>query len=149
MTRMSARFLTVVLAVVALLGVLAVSDGTVGIAGWDEGNGISLLLRHRSGYQTMYNHLSKLAAGIRPGGRVVQRQVIDYVGLTGLATGPHLDYRVNKNDVWVNSLSERFIPGESIATSERAEFQADTRALLTRLEREAAFWGYERLLPLP
>jgi murein DD-endopeptidase MepM/ murein hydrolase activator NlpD len=119
--------------------VRAVADGTVASAGWDEGNGISIRLRHRSGYQTMYNHLSKLAAGIRPGARVVQRHVIGYVGMTGLATGPHLDYRVTKNGVWVNPLSERFIPGESIATSERAEFQAHTHALLTRLEREAAF----------
>ena len=119
--------------------VLAVADGTVGSAGWDESNGISILLRHRSSYQTMYNHLSKLAAGIRPGARVVQRQVIGYVGMTGLATGPHLDYRVNKDGVWVNPLSERFVPGEPIATSELAEFHAHTHALLTRLEREAAF----------
>jgi len=119
--------------------VRAVADGTVGSAGWDEGNGISVLLRHRSGYQTMYNHLSKLAAGIRPGARVVQRQVIGYVGMTGVATGSHLDYRVAKNGVWVNPVSERFIPGEPIATSERAEFQAHTHALIARLEREAAF----------
>src|SRR5712692_8484780 len=111
--------------------VRAVADGVVTAAGWDGGNGISITIRHRAGYATMYNHLSKLAAGIRPGARVVQRQVIGYVGMTGLATGPHLDYRVNKDGVWVNPLSERFVPGEPIATSELAEFHAHTHALLT------------------
>ena len=119
--------------------VRAVADGTVGSAGRDEGNGVSILLRHRSGYQTMYNHLSKLAAGIRPGARVVQRQVIGYVGMTGVATGPHLDYRVNKNGVWVNPLREKFIPGEPVATPDLAEFHAHTTFLLARLERDAPF----------
>ncbi|HEY3100424.1 MAG TPA: M23 family metallopeptidase, partial [Methylomirabilota bacterium] len=60
--------------------VRAVADGRVGAAGWAGGNGISVTLKHRSGYETMYNHLSRLAAGVRPGGRVTQRQVIGYVG---------------------------------------------------------------------
>jgi murein DD-endopeptidase MepM/ murein hydrolase activator NlpD len=119
--------------------VRAVADAVVAGAGWEGGNGLSVLLRHRSGYQTMYNHLSRLAPGVRPGARVAQRQVIGYVGMTGLATGPHLDYRVAKNGVWVNPLSERFIPGEPVAPGERAEFLSQATTLVSRLEREAAF----------
>jgi murein DD-endopeptidase MepM/ murein hydrolase activator NlpD len=119
--------------------VRAVADATVLSAGWDGGNGLSVMLRHRSGYQTMYNHLSRLAEGVRRGSRVAQRQIIGYVGMTGLATGPHLDFRVAKNGVWVNPLSEKFLPGEPIATADRAEFLAHAAELIARLERDAAF----------
>lgn len=119
--------------------VRAVADATVLSAGWDGGNGVSVMLQHRSGYQTMYNHLSRLATGIRRGTRVGQRQVIGYVGMTGLATGPHLDFRVARNGVWVNPLSEKFLPGEPIATADHAEFHAHARALIAQLERDAAF----------
>ncbi len=119
--------------------VRAVADGTVLSAGWDGGNGISIRLRHRSGYETMYNHLSRVASGLRAGSRVAQRQVIGYVGATGLATGPHLDYRVAKNGVFVNPLSEKFLPGEPIAPGERAAFRRHARELVARLEDEAPF----------
>jgi murein DD-endopeptidase MepM/ murein hydrolase activator NlpD len=119
--------------------VRAVADAVVVQAGWKGGNGISVLLRHRRGYETMYNHLSRLGRGIRPGVRVAQRQVIGYVGSTGLSTGPHLDYRVAKNGRFVNPLNEKFLPGEPIAVTERAAFTRHGRALIERLERDAAF----------
>ncbi len=119
--------------------VRAVADGVVTAAGWDGGNGISVTIRHRSGYATMYNHLSKLGAAVRPGARVSQRQVIGYVGATGLATGPHLDYRVSKHGQFVNPLGERFIPGEPIAVAERARFLEHARVSLRRLEDQAPF----------
>jgi murein DD-endopeptidase MepM/ murein hydrolase activator NlpD len=119
--------------------VRAVADGRVGAAGWAGGNGISVTLKHRSGYETMYNHLSRLGSGIRPGARVTQRQVIGYVGATGLATGPHLDYRVSKNGRFVNPLGEKFIPGEPIPAAERGAFTARARDLVRRLEDAARF----------
>jgi murein DD-endopeptidase MepM/ murein hydrolase activator NlpD len=119
--------------------VRAVADATVVSAGWDGGNGISIRLRHRSGYETMYNHLSRIAAGVRPGARVAQRQVIGYVGATGLATGPHLDYRVARNGIFVNPLSEKFIPGEPISAADRSRFQREAQELVERLEHEAPF----------
>jgi murein DD-endopeptidase MepM/ murein hydrolase activator NlpD len=119
--------------------VRAVADATVAKAGWAGGNGISVTLRHRSGYETMYNHLSRLGAGVRPGARVSQRQVIGYVGSTGLSTGPHLDYRVAKNGRFVNPLSEKFVPGEPIPASERAEFLQHARAVVRQLEASAPF----------
>jgi murein DD-endopeptidase MepM/ murein hydrolase activator NlpD len=119
--------------------VRAVADGTVVRAGWNGGNGIQVHLRHRSGYETQYNHLSRVAPGVAAGRRVSQRQVIGYVGATGLATGPHLDYRVARNGIFVNPLSEKFIPGEPIAAVEKGEFNRHARALMAQLEAEAAF----------
>lgn len=116
--------------------VRAVAEGAVLRAGWDGGNGISVRVRHRRGYETMYNHLSRLGPSIRSGARVGQRQVLGYVGATGLATGPHLDYRVAKNGVFVNPLQEKFLPGEPIA-ADRADFLRRARALVERLEHDA------------
>ena len=119
--------------------VRAVADGTVMVAGWNGGNGIQVHLRHHAGYETQYNHLSRLGPGVRPGSRVSQRQVIGYVGSTGLSTGPHLDYRVAKNGRFVNPLSEKFIPGQPLDGAEHKRFVKDARELVRRLEDAAAF----------
>lgn len=119
--------------------VRAVADGLVSGAGWDGGYGIAVRLRHRAGYETLYAHLSGLGPGIRPGARVRQRQVIGYVGSTGRSTGPHLHYEVVKDGRRVNPLAEKFLPGEPIPPSERAEFRRHARALLERLEADAPF----------
>ena len=119
--------------------VRAVADGTVTAAGWNGGNGIQVQLRHHAGYETVYNHLARLAPGVRAGGRVTQRQVIGYVGSTGLSTGPHLDYRVAKNGRFVNPLSEKFIPGQPLDGAERGRFLKEARALVRRLEDASPF----------
>jgi len=117
--------------------VWAVADGVVMFAGRKGGNGIQVRLRHRGGYETYYNHLSRIAPKVRRGARVSQKQVIGRVGSTGLATGPHLDYRVSQNGTFVNPLNEKFIPGEPIAKSKRDEFVTLAGAMMERLEREA------------
>ena len=119
--------------------VRAVADGTVMVAGWNGGNGIQVHLRHSAGYETQYNHLSRLGPGVRPGSRVSQRQVIGYVGSTGLSTGPHLDYRVAKNGRFVNPLSEKFIPGQPLDGAEHKRFVKDARELVRQLEDSAPF----------
>ncbi len=119
--------------------VRAVADGTVTAAGWNGGNGIQVQLRHHAGYETVYNHLARLAPGVRAGARVTQRQVIGYVGSTGLSTGPHLDYRVAKNGRFVNPLSEKFIPGQPLDGAEHGRFLKDARALVRRLEDASPF----------
>lgn len=117
--------------------VWAVADATVEFAGRKGGNGIQVLLRHRSGYKTYYNHLSRVARGIRPGVRVRQKQVIGYVGSTGLSTGPHLDYRVSVNGRFVNPLSEKFLPGDPVPAARRAEFAVRARQLIAQLDAGA------------
>ncbi|HEX9749506.1 MAG TPA: M23 family metallopeptidase [Methylomirabilota bacterium] len=115
--------------------VRAVADGVVTQAGRNGGYGISIWLRHARGYETMYNHLSRL--DVRRGERVRQRQVIGRVGSTGLSTGPHLDYRVRKGGVFVNPLGEKFIPGSPVPTHRREAFAVHVDALLERLDAQA------------
>jgi murein DD-endopeptidase MepM/ murein hydrolase activator NlpD len=117
--------------------VRAVADGVVTQAGWDGGFGLSISLRHTRGYETMYNHLSRL--DVKRGERVRQRQVIGRVGTTGLSTGPHLDYRVRKAGVFVNPLGEKFIPGAPVPAHRREAFTVHVKALLERLDAQAPF----------
>jgi murein DD-endopeptidase MepM/ murein hydrolase activator NlpD len=116
--------------------VFAVADGTTESAGWSGGGGNTVVIRHRANFKTMYNHLSRFAAGIRRGAAVRQRQVIGYVGSTGLSTGPHLDYRVMKDGRFVNPLKQTFLPGQPISPANRGAFAEARDSLLARL-REA------------
>ena len=92
-------------------------------------------LRHTNGYETYYLHLSGFADGVRPGRRVVQGQVIGYVGSTGLSTGPHLDYRLRKNGTFVNPLVEhrKLPPGDPVPEEHLPAFHAVRDAALRQL----------------
>lgn len=114
--------------------VWTVADGVVEHAGWKGDNGIQVLVRHEGGYRTYYNHLSRVAKGVKPGVRVRQKQVIGQVGSTGVSSGPHLDYRVSYNDRFVNPLDVRFAPGEPIPETERAGFVETARSHVARLQ---------------
>jgi hypothetical protein len=113
--------------------VFAVADGTVESAGWSGGGGNTVVIRHRANFKTMYNHLSRFAKGIQRGTAVRQRQVIGYVGSTGLSTGPHLDYRVVKDGRFVNPLKQTFLPGLPISASSRGDFAQARDSLLSQL----------------
>ncbi len=115
--------------------VVAVSGGTVVSAGWSGGGGNMVRLRHASGFESYYLHLSAFAKGIRPGQHVEQGQLIGRVGSTGTATGPHLDYRLRKNGVFVDPLAEhrRLPPGEPIPSGLLAGFQAVREQVLDRI----------------
>ena len=112
--------------------VIAVANGRVVSAAASGGSGNMVRLRHTNGYETYYLHLSRFAKGMRPGSRVVQGQTIGYVGSTGLATGPHLDYRIRKNGTFVNPLIEHrnLPPGDPIPGEHLPAFvEARDRAL--------------------
>ncbi len=83
----------------------ALGDGVVLSAGVGKGGaGNMIKIRHNSVYTTGYLHLRGFAKGIKAGVRVAQGQTIGYVGMTGTATGPHLDFRVWKNGTPVDPL---------------------------------------------
>ena len=85
--------------------VYSVGDGVVITKGWDsKGGGNYLKIRHNSTYTTEYMHLRGFASGINQGTHVSQGQLIGYVGATGMATGPHLDYRVFKDGTAIDPL---------------------------------------------
>jgi murein DD-endopeptidase MepM/ murein hydrolase activator NlpD len=118
--------------------VVSVANGVVSGAGWRGGGGRTVSIRHGNGYETFYLHLSSIAPGVRKGARVTQGQLIGRVGSTGLATGPHLDYRLRRNGVFVNPLTEhrRLPPGEPVPAAAMAEFAAVRDAALQAMNRE-------------
>lgn len=117
--------------------VIAVSAGTVVSAGWAGEGGNQVVLHHSAGYQTYYLHLSRFAAGLHPGQHVEQKEVIGYVGSTGASTGPHLDYRVFRNGMFINPVSarQRMPPGAPIPSSMLADFQVTRARVLADLNR--------------
>jgi len=98
--------------------------GVVQSAGWEKGGGKTIKVRHPNGYVTAYLHLSRFADGIRSGTRVGQGEVIGYVGSTGLATGPHLDYRMQKGGRWINPQAFKSEPAPPIPAERQPEFEA-------------------------
>jgi murein DD-endopeptidase MepM/ murein hydrolase activator NlpD len=100
------------------------ANGVVASAGWDRGGGKVVKVQHPGGYMTAYLHLSRFASGIRPGARVRQGDIIAYTGATGLASGPHLDYRVKHHNRWIDPLALKSVRDEPIPTSRMASFRA-------------------------
>ena len=83
--------------------VSAVADGVVTFKGWNGGYGNFVEIKHQMGYVTTYGHLSRFG-NIYVGKKVKQGDVIGYVGMTGIATGPHLDFRIKKDGQFINYL---------------------------------------------
>ena len=102
--------------------VSSVGDGTIKFAGYKGQNGKIVIIRHPNGYKTYYGHLSRIKSGIKSGVKVKQGQLIGYVGMTGLATGPHLDYRIKKHNRFVNPLTLELPRGKSIPKKAMADF---------------------------
>ncbi|NWG03114.1 MAG: M23 family metallopeptidase [Syntrophaceae bacterium] len=119
--------------------VWAVADGTVTFCGWNGGYGKQVILRHKNGYTTHYGHLSAYGPGIKMGVGVQQKQIIGYVGSTGLSTGPHLDYRLAKDQLFRNPLRETFPTGSPIVKSEMGTFQMKKEEMLAWLEGETVY----------
>jgi len=102
----------------------AVADGTIVTARYNGGYGNFIDIKHGGVYKTQYAHLSRYGAGIKPGARVKQGQVIGYVGSTGFSTGPHLHYQIEKNGQRVNPLTVELPPGDPVVEEKREAFEA-------------------------
>lgn len=104
--------------------VVAVSDGVVVSAGMSGGSGNLVQLRHANGFETEYLHLSSIA--VRAGAHVRQGEIVGRVGMTGLATGPHLDYRVRKNGAFINPTTAHraMPPADPVPPDQIAAFDA-------------------------
>jgi murein DD-endopeptidase MepM/ murein hydrolase activator NlpD len=118
--------------------VIAVASGTVTGAGWRGGGGRTVSVRHASGYESYYLHLSSI--GVRRGQHVSQGQLLGRVGQSGLATGPHLDYRLRRKGVWVNPVAEhrKMPPGDPVPASEQDAFGVIRDAALDELDLPTA-----------
>ena len=101
----------------------AAGSGVVELAGRHGAYGITVELRHNKKYETLYAHMSKLAAGVRRGAKVNQGQIIGYVGSTGRATGPHLHYEVRVAGRPVNPTRIKAAGGKQLAGTELGKFK--------------------------
>ncbi len=102
--------------------VQAIASGRVAYAGRKGGDGNLVKLIHARGYETYYMHLSRIL--VRDGQMVHQGQTIGLVGQTGLATGPHLDFRLQQNGRFVNFERLQLPPAQPVAKANRMEFDA-------------------------
>lgn len=114
--------------------IIAAGNGTVEKAGWDSGGyGRQTLIRHANGYVSSYNHQNAIAKGVFPGAKVVQGQVIGFVGTTGLSTGPHLHYELIVNGNKVDPLRIRLPGGKSLEGEALARFEEERKRIDTLL----------------
>jgi murein DD-endopeptidase MepM/ murein hydrolase activator NlpD len=116
--------------------VWAVADGTIVSAGWAGGFGKQVVLRHTNGYRTYYGHLSRYGPEVKKGQRVKQKQIIGYVGTTGLSTGAHLDYRLSKDGRFRNPLKEVFPAGCPLGKEEKEKFHKKRDEVLAWLAND-------------
>jgi len=100
-----------------------VGDGSIKRIGYTKGNGNFIEVRHSNGYSTLYLHMKGFARGMKRGKRVSQGQVIGYVGSTGLATGPHLCFRMRKNGAPVNPNRIKVPAAKSVPKQQLADFK--------------------------
>jgi murein DD-endopeptidase MepM/ murein hydrolase activator NlpD len=112
----------------------AAGDGKVVFRGWKSGYGNAIVLQHGGQYSTLYGHMSRFADGAGVGKRVSQGEIIGYVGMTGLATAPHLHYEFQVNGVHRDPLTVELPKAEPLPTSELAGFRRATQPLVARLE---------------
>ena len=119
--------------------VMAAADGKVYKMGYNGGFGNQIVLSHGSGYKTYYGHLSRFRKGLKVGMRVKKKEIIGYVGATGMATGPHLDYRISENGRFRNPFSLKFKPRSTLKGEQLARLRekaANIRRIASRLSRK-------------
>ncbi len=125
--------------------VMSIGDGTVIKKAYQKGGGGNYIkIKHNSVYTTTYMHLSGYAKGISTGARVKQGQVIGYVGSTGIATGPHLDFRVSKNGSLVDPLKVKAPPVEPVKDENMLRYTQLKDSLLFELNKIS--WDMEILV---
>jgi murein DD-endopeptidase MepM/ murein hydrolase activator NlpD len=109
------------------------SDGTVAFAGKQNGFGNVVVVSHSGRYSTVYGHLSAFGKGIRQGQHVAQGDVIAYVGMTGLSSGPHLHYEFKIDGVQRDPLRVALPDARPISAQQKSAFLRKSQELSGRL----------------
>lgn len=115
--------------------IFATGDGTIIERRRDKASGNFVGLRHGNGYESYYLHLSRFVKGQRVGQKVKQGDVIGYLGATGWATAPHLDYRIKHNGKWVNPRRLDLPPADPVGDERRADFETEVARLDGMMDR--------------
>lgn len=116
--------------------IIAAGNGVVEKAGWAGGYGKQTVIQHANGYETAYNHQSRIADGIKPGVKVRQGQLIGYVGSTGLSTGNHLHFEIAVNGAKVDPMRVRLPVGKSLKGDDLVAFERERRRIDDLLKQE-------------
>ena len=116
--------------------VMAASDGKVAFIGVNGGYGKQVILSHAGSYKTYYGHLSRYGKGLKKGSKVSQKQIIGYVGSTGLSTGPHLDYRLKKRNQFLDPFGTKFKPRSFLSGDRLKAFHKEIENVALFLEKK-------------
>jgi murein DD-endopeptidase MepM/ murein hydrolase activator NlpD len=114
--------------------VQAVGDGIVTQVGKNGAAGRMVKVKHNSVYSSAYLHLSGYGKGVKTGTRIIQGQIVGYVGSSGRSTGPHLDFRFWKNGSLVNYLRQKFPSSKAVSDSNMLQFQSTVNNLFVKLD---------------
>lgn len=114
------------------------ADGVVEFAGWQNGYGNVVIVKHYGNYSTLYAHKSRIAPGLKVGMKVSQGDLIGYVGSTGWSTGPHLHYELRVNNKPVDPLAVDLPVSRPLEPEEARKFQAATESYKAQLQFLAA-----------
>ena len=130
--------------------VVSIGDGTVIKKAYQAGGaGYYLKIKHNATYTTSYMHLQSYAKGIAEGVRVKQGQVIGYVGSTGVSTGPHLDFRVFKNDTPIDPLKMESPPADPVKKEDMERFTREARYWMKAMRNPGVPEPYQEPAPQP
>ncbi|MBA3015058.1 MAG: M23 family metallopeptidase [Desulfobulbaceae bacterium] len=109
--------------------IMAVADGRVVEIGNNGGFGKQIVIAHSGDYKTHYGHLSRFKSGLRRGSVVSKKDIIGYVGSTGISTGPHLDYRIQHHMVFKDPFAMTFKVQIALTGKELKKFKEQRQAL--------------------
>ena len=112
----------------------SVASGVVLQRGYNRFSGKFVRIRHNNGMETLYNHMSSFAPGLGVGSHVPQGRMIGRVGSTGIATGPHLDFRMYRNGVPIDPLSVKTIYADPVPSRKIADFRAVVKSYAPQLK---------------
>lgn len=125
--------------------ILATGDGIVEEAQFGVYNGNYVKIRHNGEYKTQYLHMRKIAAGMHPGRKVKQGEVIGYVGMTGLATGPHVCYRFWKDGQQVDPFKQKMQFSEPLPKKYKNDYMARIAPFKTDIDKVS--YGTKPVIP--
>lgn len=114
--------------------VRSIGDGIVTFVGWRGDYGRQVIIKHKNGYKSYYGHLHRFAKGIKKGKFVKQGDIIGYVGMSGLATGPHLDFRISRYGKWLDYLKLRPPPVKPLDEKELKRYENYKEELFALLD---------------
>ncbi len=123
--------------------IMAVGAGTVTVKGWVGGFGNHIKIKHSSGFESMYSHMSRYARNIKKGSKVKQGQIIAYVGSTGNSTGPHLDFRLKLNGKYINPSKAMSPRSESISKKNKAAFEKRVAIIREYMQKKRDITQYD------